>query len=111
MVNRFLLIITLLFTLLCHVSAQSDLTEDQVKEFTSLGAELEGTFQIQMIDDRSLPIFDLNLYEIINNKRKQDVDVYHYVSAHMRILILSNNRIESVGFDGIDRVKYISSVN
>ena len=111
MIYKFILIICTLFVFQSQLFSQSNLTESQVEELNLLGSKIEGTFQIQMLNTRSKPTFELSLYEIINEKRKIDENVYHNVNPKMRILILSKNIIDAENFKTIDRVKYISTTN
>ena len=109
MINKFILIICTLFVLQSQLFSQSNLTESQVEELNLLGSKIEGTFQIQMLDTRSKPTFELSLYKDIYDKRKNSENVYYNVNPNMRILILSKKVIESIDFNSIERVIYISS--
>ena len=109
MIRIFYLLIFIFFIFSKQSIAQSDLSESQVKELNELGVHIEGTFQIQLIDTRSKPSFELILYDVINKKRDLTQNVYHVVNPSMRILILPKEVIERTDFVSIQRVKYISS--
>jgi len=89
--------------------AQSSLTEEQVQEYTTLGSQLEGTFQIQMIDTRTLPTFQLHLYPLIKEARKQNEVTFIRLSDNMRIKIYPKNLIESNNFVPVERITHINS--
>ncbi len=108
---RKLIIISLGLVLMLNVKAQSNLSEQQVESLILLGHQLEGTFQIQMIDTRALPTVELSLYTIIDQKRDLNKTVYHYINSNMRIMIPSKEAIEKPDFISIERIKYISSNN
>lgn len=90
---------------------QSNLSESKVKELIVLGASLEGTYQIQMIDTRVLPAVELSIYSIIQEQRSSKNVVYHYLNSNTRIMILSFETIETPNFKSLDRIAYISSKN
>lgn len=70
---------------------------------------LEGTFQIEMIDTRSLPTFNVSLYDSIRDLRDETEVVYINVSDNMRIKIFPKSIIESNSFQKVERVVYTSS--
>ena len=111
MINKIYLILLLLSPLFNHSFAQSNLTDSEVDYLIELGATLEGTYQIQMIDTRALPTAELSLYKIIEEKRNINKTVYHYLNSNMRIMILPQETIEKSDFIGIERIIYISSKN
>ena len=109
MINKIYLILLLLSPLFNHSFAQSNLTDSEVDYLIELGATLEGTYQIQMIDTRALPTAELSLYKIIEEKRNINKTVYHYLNSNMRIMILPQETNQNSDFISLKRIKYISS--
>lgn len=70
---------------------------------------LEGTFQIEMIDTRALPTFNISLYDSIREMRDENEVVYLDVSDIMRIKILPRTVIEDNNFQKVERVVYTYS--
>lgn len=70
--------------------------------------ELDGTFQIEMTNTRSLPTFNISLYDTIQSLRDETEIVYYKVSDIMRIKILPKKVIEDENFVAVERVTYIS---
>jgi hypothetical protein len=99
----------MLFGLSTLSSAQADLSADKVHELQELKSNLEGTFQIQMIDSRALPTIELSLFEEIQNKRSQIDDTFIELSANSRVFIPSFQEIESSSFEPLEYVSYLQS--
>lgn len=89
--------------------AQSHLTEEQVIQYTQLAQELEGTFQIQMIDTRATPAITLDLFPQIAELRHESEVTYLNVNPSMRIMILPLSSIESPSYQEVERVTRINS--
>ena len=106
--KKFTLLGIIIFLSLTSYS-QENLTEQQVQEYMEIGSQIEGTFQIQMIDTRSLPTFPLELYPMIKEARKENEVIYIYPSGNMRIKIYSKNLIDSENFVPAARITHINS--
>ena len=89
--------------------SQSTLSEQQVIEYTILSQELEGTYQIQMIDTRSLPTTPLSIFPMIRDARTSSSVTYIEYSENMRIMVLPLNIIESKDFVPVKKITYINS--
>ncbi len=89
--------------------AQSHLSEDEVKSLVQLKSDLEGTYQIQMIDTRTLPSVELTMFKTIAELRDSEEVVYHRVSDRMRIKILPYKEIEKADFVPLDYYTFITS--
>jgi hypothetical protein len=111
MINKACFFLFFLVPVLNISYGQSDLSESDVEELIVLGAALEGTYQIQMIDTRALPAVELSIYSIIQEQRSLKNVVYYYLNSNTRIMILSFETIESPNFKSLDRIAYISSEN
>ncbi len=111
MIRKLFLIPVFFLFFIQQFHTQSNLTDSEVYYLVELGADLEGTYQIQMIDTRALPTVELSLYKIIEEKRSLNKTIYHYISSNMRIMILSQEAIKNSDFIGIERIIYISSKN
>tara|TARA_B100000508_G_scaffold141091_1_gene146285 strand:+ start:7774 stop:8118 length:345 start_codon:yes stop_codon:yes gene_type:complete len=92
-----------------NVSAQQSASEIDIQKLEEQKQSLEGTFQIEMINTRSLPTFHISLYDIIEEKRDEKEIVYHEVSDIMRIKILPRTVIEDKNFEPVERVVYTTS--
>lgn len=106
-----LFLIMFFFTLfsLSNVLAQQSASDIDVEKLEKQRQSLEGTFQIEMLDTRALPTFNISLYDTIETLRKEDEVIYHDVSDIMRIKILPRSIIEAENFEPVERVVYISS--
>lgn len=89
--------------------AQSTLSEQQVIEYTEIKNEIVGTYQIQMIDTRSLPTIELSLFKTIQDARQQSETVYLTVSQNCRVMIPSKDEIEGSGFLPLEYIGFIQS--
>jgi len=69
----------------------------------------EGTYQIQMVDTRSLPSIPISLIKTIEEKRDETKLVYFFYKKNIRIKILPKKTILNKEFIPIDRIKHISS--
>jgi len=99
----------MLFGLSTLSSAQADLSTEKVHELQELKSNLEGTYQIQMIDSRALPTIQLSLFEEIQNKRSQTNDTFIELSGNCRVFIPSHQEIESSTFKPLEYVTYLQS--
>ena len=111
MIRKLLLIPIFYLIFIQQYHAQSNLTDSEVDYLIELGSNLEGTYQIQMIDTRALPTVELSLYNIIEEKRSLNKTIYHYLNSNMRIMILPQETIKNSDFIGVERIIYISSKN
>lgn len=88
---------------------QNNQSPNDTIDYKALSDKLYGTYQIEMIDTRTLPSFPAELLEVIEAKREEDNIVYHNVSDIMRIKILPNSIIDAADFVPIKRINYITS--
>lgn len=97
----------------CTVSftsfSQNNTPQNDSINYGAISEKLMGTYQIEMIDTRSLPSFPAELLLIIEEKREEDRIVYHKVSDNMRIKILPKSLINAENFEPVERINYISS--
>lgn len=110
--NLRLIFSTLLLVLISigQVAAQEKSAEDiDMEKLAVQRQQLEGTFQIEMIDTRSKPTFHISIYDKIEELRDETEVVYYDVSDIMRIKILPISVIEDENFSPVERVTYISS--
>lgn len=105
------IIYTLTLTLSVSFSlfSQSEDNSNDTINYTALSEELMGTYQIQMIDTRTLPSFYAPLLITIEEKRDEKHIVYHTVSDMMRIKILPKSMINAEDFKPVERITHISS--
>lgn len=107
--NKFICVLILISTISIYSYSQSTEATNDSTDYTELSEKLFGTYQIEMIDTRSLPSFPAELLELIEEKREEDVVVYHNVSDIMRIKILPKSIINAENFEPVKRINYISS--
>ncbi len=102
--------LTILTAFICVSShAQSHLSEEKVNSLIQLKYDLEGTYQIEMIDTRSLPSIELTVFETIANLRDSEKIVYHRISSNMRVKILPFKEIEKPDFVPLDYYTFVNS--
>lgn len=94
-----------------NIFCQENLSKEEVKKYTEMVKVAEGTYQIQMIDTRSLPSIPLSLIQTIEDKRGETKVVYYQFKPNIRIKILPKQMINEKGFVLIDRINHISSNN
>lgn len=89
----------------CMGLAQADLSQKEVQELTALKKELEGSYQVQMLDPKAEPSLMLSVYEEIRSRRDDKKVVHYQVDDKTRIKILPKAEIQAKGFEGVkDRV-------
>ena len=89
--------------------SQKEYTQEQIQEIQDLNAQIEGTYQIQVIDSRKQPALPFELAKIVEEKRSQTETVYHYLDSNIRILILPENQMKRNKFTKDEKLIYISS--
>lgn len=87
--------------------SQENLSAQEKDRLLKLSKELEGCYQIQMIDTRYQPVFDLSLIQEINKKIKQDETVYFFYKKNIRIKVLSKNAMKNKEHKPLKKVIYI----
>lgn len=100
-------IITCLFTI-SSFGQSSEQPADSI-DYNALSEKLMGTYQIQMIDTRTLPSFPAELLLLIEKKRDENRIIYHRLSDNMRIKILPKSIINTKEFKPVERIRHISS--
>lgn len=105
------LILLLGFLITSPVFAQENLTKEEVVKYTAMIQEAEGTYQIQMIDTRSLPAIPISIIKTIEEKRKDDETVYFFFKPDTRIKILSRQEIKNKKLTIDEKIIHISSNN
>lgn len=78
-------------------------------EFDQLYVELEGTYQIQMVNTRQQPAINSDSYLRIREERKQSEGSVIVVNEKVQIYILSQDEVNrGVRFEEEERVAYIT---
>ena len=106
-IRAFLLLSTLL--LFNNLGFSQDLTEPEISELHQLKVDIEGTYQFQMIDTRSLPSVHISIFWEIENLRDDTEIIYYQYSENMRVMILPRSIIEVSDFQMIESIVFISS--
>lgn len=114
--NVFILLVmmrNILFSICVFISitsyCQEGLTKEEVKKYTEMTSVAEGTYQIQMVDTRSLPSIPLELIKTIEEKRHDTKTIYFYYKPDIRIKILSRKEIENKKLEKDEKIIYITS--
>ena len=107
--KSFICIILLTCSIPTNLFSQENTNLNDSISYEDLSKKLEGTYQIEMIDTRSLPSFPAELLLIIEDKRDDNNIVYHKVSDVMRVKILPRSIINAKNFKPVERINYISS--
>lgn len=63
-------------------------------------AQEEGTYYIEVLG-RAKPSIPYNINEIVAENRKEKSDTYYYLGTHVRLNILSKEKIEAPEFEKI----------
>lgn len=114
--NKFILLVmmrNIVFSICLFISiasyCQEGLTKEEVKKYTKMMSVADGTYQIQMIDTRSLPSIPLELIKTIEEKRHDIKTIYFYYKPDIRIKILSRKEIENKKLEKDEKIIYITS--
>ncbi|MDX1652569.1 MAG: hypothetical protein R3277_08760 [Brumimicrobium sp.] len=108
--NKEIKLLLLFFFLFTGKSfGQNSATPADSIDFSKLGKELYGTYQVQVIDSRNLPSIKADVLLIIQNKRDENNIIYHDISENIRIKILPKSEINDADFKPIDHIVFISS--
>tara|TARA_R100000951_G_scaffold90347_1_gene78588 strand:- start:153 stop:500 length:348 start_codon:yes stop_codon:yes gene_type:complete len=107
--KSFICITLFAYSLSFNLFSQENANLNDSINYEELSAKLEGTYQIEMIDTRSLPSFPAELLLIIEDKRDDNNIIYHRVSDVMRVKILPRSIINAKDFKPVERINYISS--
>lgn len=102
-----LLFIAFAFVIYGKAQQNSHATESQ--KLQQLNVALDGTYQIQIIDSRELPMLPLTLLPQIDSLRKESDTVYISVKNNERIMVLPKKVINSPDFIKPQHVQYIST--
>jgi hypothetical protein len=91
--NRFFVILVLL---ILGKSAFSQTQQTDPKQyFYALEQELEGVYQIQMINSRMTPMITTEMLELIKEKQSETEEVIFYYRETIRIVIKSKQDVNS----------------
>lgn len=105
-------LIILLFVIIVFVSHNAVLAQTAPKEetqrLTQLLQELEGTYQIQIINSRKEIAYNLSLMDIIVAQRHQTEVVYYQLKENVRVKILPFSEINKENFVRLERIKHIA---
>ena len=89
--------------------SQAELTTQEVQHLLSIKAQVEGTYQVEMINTRSLPTIPLIAYREIEQRRKQSEVVYYQLNENTRIKIFPLEQIKDRNFRFPEEVIYINT--
>ena len=105
-----LLLVMILFSTASVFAQVSD--KDNVKseeqKISQLSKELEGTWQIQVINSRNMPAIPIQVVETIEQRRLDNDTSYYYLDPDIRIMILPRKVILNKNFNKIEKITHIS---
>lgn len=105
-----LLLVMILFSTASVFAQVSD--KDNVKseeqKISQLSKELEGTWQIQVINSRKMPAIPIQVVETIEQRRLDNDTSYYYLYPDIRIMILPRKVILNKNFNKIEKITHIS---
>lgn len=90
---------------------QSNLTEQETIELQELKHSLDGTYQIQMINSRSLPTIELSVFEQIAETRDPLNDTFIEISDVCRVFVPSEAMIAKIDFQPLAYYVIIQTSN
>lgn len=106
--RKYLIVAGFLLCAFC-VSAQQSSTNERSNKLQQLNVSLDGTYQIQVLNSRELPMFPLSLLPKIDSLRSESDTVYIQVKPRERIMVLPRKVIDSPGFKKPEHVVHIST--
>ena len=89
--------------------SQAELTTQEVQQLLSTKAQVQGSYQVEMINTRSLPTIPLIAYKEIEQRRKQSEVVYYQLNENTRIKIFPFDQIKDPNFGFPEEVIYINT--
>jgi hypothetical protein len=81
----------------------------ETQRLLKLSQQLEGTYQIQIIDSREMPAIQLGIMDSIVAKRQSTQTIYFWLKNNTRIMVPPVSLISKKDFSPLIRVKHISS--
>ena len=99
-------IVLLLLLSLKTAKSQANLSTADVAELNTIKNEIEGTYQIQLINTRYYPSIQLSLFKEIKEARHQNEDIYIQLSDHHRVFIPPYVEINDPSFVPLDYFGY-----
>lgn len=100
--NRIFLLIVLSFFLSLQISSQNE-AKLESKRLMTLFHQLEGTFQIQVVNSRDKSELPLSIMDAIKSKRHATEIVYFPLKNNVRVMVLPYSVINKKGFVPIER--------
>lgn len=86
-------IIFFAFLTLGNFSFSQTENSDPREHFNNLLLELEGSYQIQMVNSRMKPMIDTKLLELIKSKQQQSEEITFFYTDSIRIVIKSKDAV------------------
>lgn len=105
--QQYVLLISAFITAI-HGKAQQSVHLIESKKLQQMNFAMDGTYQIQVIDSRELPMFPLTILPEIDSVRKQNDTVYIKIKDHERIMVLPKSVITAPSFVKAEHLVYIS---
>jgi hypothetical protein len=106
--EKYLIVAGFLLCAFC-VSAQQSSTNERSNKLQQLNVSLDGTYQIQVLNSRELPIFPMSLLPKIDSLRNQNDTVYLSIKPAERIMILPRRVIDNPAFKKPEGIIHISA--
>jgi len=106
--RKHLSIVGFLLSAFC-VYAQENPAVEKSKKLQQLNIALDGTYQIQVLNSRELPMFPLSLLPKIDSLRSENDTIYIPVKPRERIMVLPKKVIDSPGFKKPEHVVHMTT--
>ena len=98
------------FTLSVQIVFAQKTSKQETERLTNLYNQLDGTYQLQIIDSREKPTLRLTYMDSIVAKRKQTETIYFQLKHNMRIMVPPYSVInDKKTFKPLQRVAHISA--
>lgn len=96
----------LLLAATCELHAQDTLQKKVVA--APAVKNQEGTYTVQVIKLRDLPLLPYNIDQIVEEKRDAEKVIYHSIGTHVRLKILPLSEIRKKDFVPVKSLEYVS---
>ena len=98
----------LLLAIMPRALSAQEQQQDDTKRLAELSRQMEGTYQVQVVNSRQYFSMPLNIFDSIQAQRHKTETRYLQVSENIRIMIPSQQAILSPGFKPLQRVVYLT---
>lgn len=90
----------------CNLHAQD--TIDKKQDTTIVHNRTAGTYTVQMVNTRDLPLLPYNIDQIVEDNRDQEKVIYKSLSPYVRLKIMPANEIKKAGYTPVKALEYVT---